>query len=141
MRRRLENALVGMINYHIVLFTKSSFEDILSSTSLNISAESKAITNARRLYTSCVNETTIELDGVDVILSFINKELGGWPILLGSMWKESTFDLLHLMTRLSQHNNFIFYKVKSVADEKNSSIRSIRVRVYIRIIKSLIVIY
>jgi hypothetical protein len=66
-----------------------------------------------------------------VILEFINKELGGWPILQGSTWDESTFDFAHLMLKLSQHNNFILYTVETDIDEKNSSVRSIRVRLRI----------
>ena len=80
------------------------------------------------MYTSCINENAIETEGVDVILSFINTELGGWPILQGSTWNESTFDFARIMLKLSQHNNFIIYTVKAANDEKYSSVRSIRVR-------------
>ncbi|CAF1159641.1 unnamed protein product, partial [Rotaria sordida] len=100
---------------------------LLSSSPPNGTIESKAITNARRLYTSCINENAIEAEGVNVILSFINTELGGWPVLQGSTWNESTFDFAHLMLKLSQYNNFIIYTIKTVVDEKNSSIRSIQI--------------
>jgi len=128
MSTRLENALVGTVDYLCVLFILSFFEDLLSSSPPNGTIEPKAITNARRLYASCINETAIEAEGVDVILSFINTELGGWPILQGLKWNESTFDFARLMLKLSQHNNFILYTVKTAIDEKNSSVRSIRVR-------------
>ncbi|UJR17718.1 hypothetical protein I4U23_004616 [Adineta vaga] len=58
--------------------------DLLSSKPLNEMVELKATINARRMYTSCVNEDVIEVEDVDVILTFINRELGGWPILQGS---------------------------------------------------------
>ncbi|CAF4205719.1 unnamed protein product, partial [Adineta steineri] len=100
--------------------------DLLSSSSSsNITKESKAITNARRLYSSCIDENTIETEGIDVIMSMINKELGGWPVLQGSAWNESTFDFDRLMLKLSQYNNYIFYTVNTGVDETNSSIRSI----------------
>ncbi|CAF1281467.1 unnamed protein product, partial [Rotaria sordida] len=100
---------------------------LLSSSPPNGTIEPKAITNARRLYTSCINESAIEAEGVDVILSFINTELGGWPVLQGSTWNESTFDFAHLMLKLSQYNNFIIHTVNTVIDEKNSSVRSIQI--------------
>ncbi|CAF1071368.1 unnamed protein product [Adineta steineri] len=99
--------------------------DLLSSSPSNITKESKAITNARRLYSSCIDEDTIETEGIDVIMSMINKELGGWPVLQGSAWNESTFDFDRLMLKLSQYNNYIFYTVNADVDEKNSSVRSI----------------
>jgi len=131
MSTRLENALIGTIDYPWGLFILSFFKDLLSSSPSNGTIEPKAITNARRLYTSCTNEKAIETEGVNVILEFINKELGGWPVLQGLTWNESTFDLAHLMLKLSQHNNFILYTVETHIDEKNSSVRSIRVRLRI----------
>ncbi|CAF4152236.1 unnamed protein product [Adineta steineri] len=103
--------------------------DLLSSSPSHRTKKSKAITNARRLYSSCIDEDTIEMEDVDVIMSMINKELGGWPVLKGSDWDESTFDFDRLMLKLSQYNNYIFYVVKTDVDEKNSSVRSIHVRV------------
>jgi hypothetical protein len=44
--------------------------------------------NARLLYDTCINETKIETDGIEPVLSLIN-ELGGWPILLG--WSRHTW--------------------------------------------------
>ncbi|CAF3794993.1 unnamed protein product [Adineta steineri] len=102
--------------------------DLLSSSPSHRTKKSKAITNARRLYSSCIDEDTIEMEDVDVIMSMINKEFGGWPVLQGSDWDESTFDFDRLMLKLSQYNNYIFYIVKTDVDEKNSSVRSIHIR-------------
>jgi hypothetical protein len=101
---------------------------LLSSSPSDRTKKSKAITSARRLYSSCIDEDSIEMEDVDVIMPMINKELGGWPVLHGSAWDESTFDLNRLMLKLSQYNNYIFYTVNTDADEKNSSVRSIYVR-------------
>ncbi|CAF0826080.1 unnamed protein product [Adineta steineri] len=109
--------------------------DLLSSSpSSNRMKKSKSITNARRLYSSCIDEGTIEMQGVDVIMSVVNKELGGWPVLQGSAWKESTFDFDRLMLKLSQYSSYTFYAVHTDVDEKNSSVRSIHFDVsnYIR---------
>ncbi|CAF0766735.1 unnamed protein product [Adineta steineri] len=99
--------------------------DLLSSSPSNRTKKSKAITNARSLYSSCIDEDTIEMEGVDVIMAMINKELGGWPVLQGLAWDESTFDFDRLMLKLSQYDNYIFYTVNTDVDEKNSSVRSI----------------
>ncbi|CAF1439142.1 unnamed protein product [Adineta steineri] len=100
-------------------------DNLLSSSPSNRTKESKAITNARRLYSSCIDENTIETEDVDVIMSMVSKDLGGWPVLQGSDWDESTFDFDRLMLKLSQYNNYIFYTVNTGVDETNSSIRNI----------------
>ncbi|UJR22660.1 hypothetical protein I4U23_025699 [Adineta vaga] len=102
--------------------------DLLSSSPLDGTKESKALTSARRLYSSCIDEDSIEMEDVDVIMPMVNKELGGWPVLQDSAWDESTFDFNRLMLKLSQYNNYMFYTVNTDADEKNSSVRSIYIR-------------
>ncbi|CAF1385501.1 unnamed protein product [Rotaria sordida] len=107
MKTNLENALV----------------DLISSSPTNGTTEPKAITNARHWHNSCINESAIEEEGVDVILSFINKELGGWPVLLGDTWNESTFDFYRLILKLSQHNHFIPYTFAAALTNDLSTIR------------------
>ncbi|CAF0889924.1 unnamed protein product [Adineta steineri] len=109
---RLENALVDFFS---------------TSPPQNDTIEPRAIINARRLYDSCMDEDAIEIEDIDVILSLVKTEFGGWPALEGLTWNESTFDLSHLTRKLNQYNNFILYTIKSVADDKNSSVRSIRI--------------
>jgi hypothetical protein len=48
---------------------------------MNNTDKLKAIVNVRRLYNSCIDEDTIETNGIDVILSLIKREFGRWPIL------------------------------------------------------------
>ncbi|CAF1090903.1 unnamed protein product [Adineta steineri] len=109
---RLENALADFFS---------------TSPSQNDTVEPRAIINARRLYDSCIDENAIEIEDIDVILSLVKTEFGGWPVLEGLTWNESTFDLSRLTLKLNQYNNFILYTIKSVADDKNSSVRSIRI--------------
>lgn len=92
--------------------------------------ESTAIANAHQLYTSCMNEETIETDGVDVLLALINQEFGGWPILQGSTWNDSMFNFSQLWFKLGQYNHFIFANIETKIDKKNASIHRIRVREY-----------
>jgi hypothetical protein len=89
--------------------------------------EPKAITNARRLYASCMDEESIETEGVNTLLSLISREFGGWPILQGSAWNESTFNLSQLWFKLSQYNNFVFYHIETKIDKRNISAYRIRV--------------
>ncbi|UJR21017.1 hypothetical protein I4U23_024117 [Adineta vaga] len=95
--------------------------NLLSMPTSNTTVEPNSIINARRLYASCVNEEAIETDDVRVILSFIDTELGGWPILLGSTWDASTFDLSRLLLKLNQYNTFIFFYIMTGIDEQNST--------------------
>jgi hypothetical protein len=127
MQIQMDNAIVGRLEYHCTSITRPLFADLLSSSPPDGITELMAITNARRLYASCVNEEAIEVDDVNVILSFVDTELGGWPILEGSGWNESTFDFFHLLLKLSQYNNFLFYDVDTTIHEMNSSVNCIQV--------------
>jgi hypothetical protein len=80
------------------------------------------------MFRSCINETAIEEENVSVIVPFINTELGGWPILQGSAWNISTFNLSRLLVKLTAYSSSVIYNVGTQIDEKNSSFRSIRVR-------------
>jgi hypothetical protein len=113
------------------LILSSFFLDLLSSESSNEIVDLKATLNARRIYASCVNEDALEAEGVNVILSFINKELGGLPILQGATWNDSTFNLSHLLLTLCQYSDYsssVIFKAGTEIDAKNSSRRNIRVR-------------
>jgi len=80
------------------------------------------------MFASCINESAIEEENVSVILPFIDTELGGWPILQGSAWNSSAFNLSRLLVKLASYSNSVIYNVGTQVDEKNSSFRSIRVR-------------
>jgi len=102
--------------------------DILTLPLPNDMTNIQPINNARRLYDSCVNETAIELDGVDAILSLINSQFGGWPILQGSSWSNSSFNLSNLLLKLREYNHNIIYSSGTSTDDKNSSAYYIRVK-------------
>ncbi|UJR14935.1 hypothetical protein I4U23_001917 [Adineta vaga] len=87
----------------------------------------KSINNARVLFDSCVNESAIETDSVNSILSLINTEFGGWPMLQGSSWNSSTFNLSRLLLKLREYNHHIIYSCGTSIDDTNSSIYYIRV--------------
>lgn len=88
---------------------------------MNDTSEPKAVINARILYHSCINEQKIEDEGINTILSLIDKDFGGWPITQGSSWNNSTFDLLSLLLKLREYNNNIIFAVGTSVDEKNSA--------------------
>ncbi len=104
------------------------FIDILTSPLPNDTIDIKAISNARQLYSSCVNELAIESDGVDTVLSIIDNDFGGWPILNGLSWNETQFNLSHLLFKLRLYNNNIIFNCGTTTDDKNSSAYYVRVR-------------
>ncbi|CAF4540229.1 unnamed protein product [Rotaria sp. Silwood1] len=101
--------------------------DFLSLSSTNETNELNSIINARRLYKSCVNQETIEADSVDFLLSLINNEFGGWPILQGPIWNNSTFNLSNLLLKMAEYNLNSIYVVMTTVDDKNSSMHAIGV--------------
>ncbi len=103
--------------------------DLLSTSPPYGSVEPKATDNARRLYKSCINENSIEIDSWKVIISFINEELRGWPSLPDSTWNASMFDLSYILLKLSQYNMFPFYYVSTILDYNSTDILRYRIRV------------
>jgi hypothetical protein len=102
--------------------------DLLSTSPSNDTKELDAIVQSRRLYNSCIDENQIEIDGVDAILSLVNTELGGWPILQGSKWDSSTFNFSQLSLQLTEYGSSIVYAAWTQPDPQNSSIYTIAVR-------------
>ncbi|CAF2933114.1 unnamed protein product [Rotaria sp. Silwood2] len=113
----------GAANTFSLLRTQLDYNivDILTPSPTNDSTEPKAIINARVLYHSCINEENIEKEGIDTILSLINKEFGGWPILQGSSWNNSNFNLLNLLLKLRQYSTNIIFSVSTLIDDKHST--------------------
>jgi hypothetical protein len=103
-----------------LLYIHFLYIDLLSSTPANETEELTCVMNARLLYDTCINETKIETDGIEPVLSLIN-ELGGWPILQGSSWNSTTYNLSNLLFRLRQYNYNIIFRINTDVDEKNSS--------------------
>jgi len=104
------------------------FVDLLSTSPPNSTIELDAIVNARRLYNSCIQEDAIEAEGVNTILSLVNTEFGGWPILQGSQWDSAAFNFSQLLVILNKYNTDVIYTASTQIDNKNSSIMAIRVR-------------
>lgn len=105
-----------------------SYADILSSPLPNDLSNISSIVNARQLYDSCMNDTRIESEGVDEIRTLITEEFGGWPILQGSTWNDSSFNLSNLLIKLREYNQNIIYQISTAIDDQNSSNYFIRVR-------------
>lgn len=95
--------------------------DLLSSTSANETDELQCVINARLLYSTCIDEAMIEMNGTEPILSLIKTEFGDWPILQGSSWDNETFNLSNLLRKLRQYNYNIIFRINTDVDEKNSS--------------------
>lgn len=87
--------------------------------------DSKATQNSKKLYASCVNETLIDLQGLEPIKSLL-RELGGWPVVMGNEWKEEDVDLIDLIVKLRLYNNKILIDQWVSADDKNSKVNIIQ---------------
>lgn len=74
-----------------------------------------------------MNETAIESEGADAVLSILDNELGGWPILNGLFWNETQYNLSHLLFKLRAYNHNIIYNCGTQTDDRNSSAYFIRV--------------
>jgi hypothetical protein len=85
------------------------------------------IVNTRNLYQSCINESAIELDGIAAILSILNEEFGGWPILGETSRTPSPSDLADLLLKIRKYDNSIIYRVNTQTNQENSSIYNIEV--------------
>jgi neprilysin len=103
--------------------------DLLSAMPTSRTVEPNAVINARRLYQSCLNESNIEIDGVEPILDIINNEFGGWPILEGTMWNDATYNLTNLLLQLRKYDNGMIYSVGTATNQENSSIYDIEVSI------------
>ncbi|CAF0895927.1 unnamed protein product [Rotaria sordida] len=77
----------------------------------DVSAQSPFNLLRTQLYYNVIDEADIEATGVDPILSLVNTELGGWPILQGSSWSSSTFDLSNLFLKLRKYAYNIIYRI------------------------------
>ncbi|CAF1189094.1 unnamed protein product [Rotaria sp. Silwood1] len=99
--------------------------DLLSSKPPNGTVEPNAIINARRLYDSCINEAGIETDGVESVLSIVNNELGGWPILQGHTWSPPNFNLSDLLLKLRKYDDGVIFSVNTATNQENSSVYDI----------------
>lgn len=76
-----------------------------------------------------MNEVAVESSGVETVLSIIDNELGGWPILNGLSWNESHYNFSNLLFKLREYNNNIIYNCGTATDDKNSSAYFIRVKI------------
>ena len=80
------------------------------------------------MYSSCVDETQIDNEGIKPILSIIQNEFGGWPILEGASWNPSTFNISNVLLKLRQYNYVVIYNINTDIDEKNSSLTDVIVK-------------
>lgn len=95
--------------------------DLLSTTPANETNPLKCVQNARILYSTCVDDVQIEKDGIQHVLSLIETDFGGWPILQGSSWSNASFNLSNLLFKLRQHNYNVVFRINTEIDDKNSS--------------------
>lgn len=68
------------------------------------------------------------MDGVEPVLSILNNEFGGWPILQGEEWNASNYNLFDLLLKLRAYDDGIIFSVVTATNQENSSVYDIEVR-------------
>ncbi|XP_052213119.1 neprilysin-1-like isoform X1 [Dreissena polymorpha] len=83
--------------------------------------ESEGTVKAKRLYASCINEAMIDQRDLGPAIALIN-DLGGWPVTMGTNWRNEDFDLIGLLAKLRLYNNKLLIDQWVGPDDKNSDI-------------------
>ncbi|UJR20406.1 hypothetical protein I4U23_023537 [Adineta vaga] len=96
--------------------------DLLSANTTDTTA---AVAHARALYASCINEAQIEHEGVEAVMDIVNNEFGGWPILHGTLWNDTTFNLTNILLKLRKYDDGIVFSVTTATNQENSSVYDI----------------
>lgn len=92
----------------------------MSETPENTSDKPHCVENACALHNSCIYKAKVDEEGVAPVLSLIDIQFGGWPILSDPSWSNATFNLLSLLLKLHQYNYNIIYGISIDVDKKNS---------------------
>lgn len=84
---------------------------------------------AKKLYSTCMNETSIEKDGKETLTNLLDK-LGGWPVVEGDRWnQESRWTWIKATSDLRKigYGTDDILSVSVQSDLKNSTVRTIYV--------------
>jgi hypothetical protein len=101
---------------------------LLSTSPSNGTTELNAIVNTRLLYNSCLQQDTNSTDTVDTVSSFIDNELGGWPLLQNSSWSNSAFNFTQLLIKQNVYNSYALFATSTQPEDMNSTVQNIQVR-------------
>ena len=90
--------------------------------------ESRVFTMARDVYKACMDEDKIEEIGLQPLKDMLHK-MGGWPVLEGDSWDESSFSWIDTVYTFRQHGYSTNYLIDIFigTDIKNSSVRVINI--------------
>ncbi|KAK7118470.1 hypothetical protein R3I94_022086 [Phoxinus phoxinus] len=87
----------------------------------------EAVNKAKILYTSCMNESVLEIEDAKPLLKNLKQKDFRWPVLgdaLGSSsrWVESQFNLLETLAQIRrQHSKSVLIRLFISPDDKNSN--------------------
>ncbi|GMT15487.1 hypothetical protein PFISCL1PPCAC_6784 [Pristionchus fissidentatus] len=82
---------------------------------------SRSVRMAKTAYKICMNVTELEQSRSDPVLISL-KSLGGWPLMMGDVWKAEAFDLTSVLGK-ARHDfaNEVFFGTYVYADAKNTT--------------------
>ena len=89
--------------------------------------DTRATSNAKKLFVSCLDEDTIERKGFDKLIDVINKELGGWPILNGISNYSNGYSLVNKLVSLRKYHTSQLFEVFISLNPKNPKRNILRV--------------
>lgn len=81
----------------------------------------QAFNLAKKFYRACMNESAVEAEGLRGIKE-IFRQIGGWPTLDGSNWRDSQFDWKDVVHKLREIGiSFEFFLILAVQTDKDST--------------------
>ncbi|CAG5127738.1 unnamed protein product, partial [Candidula unifasciata] len=93
---------------------------------VNPKVDTEATIKAKTLFKSCLNETQIDLQGLDPVRTFL-ADLGDWPVLVADSWDaDSSVNVVDLMVKLALVNSKILIDQWVSADDKDSEVNIIQ---------------
>ncbi|XP_014208534.1 neprilysin-2-like [Copidosoma floridanum] len=89
----------------------------------------EAFKKTKNYYRSCMDRFRVEKEGVRPVMEILDK-IGGWPVLMGDQWNESSYDWRDTVYRIREEEFFIFFPIVATIeiDFKNSSKYMIKVQ-------------
>lgn len=97
--------------------------------------ESRVFKLVKELHRSCMNRTEVEALGLEPFNEILQK-IGGWPAVEGEKWNETAFDWIESIRQMRDIGLTTNYLLATTvgAHLKNSSTRSLRVIIHLKIV-------
>lgn len=124
-------ALISVLNDESILLRLVVFPDPKHSEVNIIQVGLDFSIPTLSLYCECLSYFSALIDSRGLNPAFtLLEEFGGWPVVNGSNWDETSFDLVKLLAKLRLYNNKILIEQWVGSDDKQSDTNIIQVRIF-----------